>query len=183
MKQLMGLIALLLLVGGGCSTYQVFKNNQPIKPVATRDITVEDISNFFNKHPDYNCAKLIKGFPDSPNCFSKDFKSLHPEPEYIFSDPGYELVDFNSDGNLDAYVTIYLNGTGHYKIFYVFTKNNTGDLIEVYKLDGYEGGIGLSDSEVSLVTYSAEKGYESLYLKWNKEKNTFDQIDAPKTSK
>lgn len=169
MRKLFGLVVLLVLVGGGCVSKQALRTS--VTNAITKNITVEDVSLFFNKHLDFDCTKLIKSAPKSRDCFTKDFKSLYPED--VFDNPTLELVDFTHDGNLDAYVTIRYNGTGNNKDFYALTKDVNGNISQVYKQAGYGR---FSEPEVTIFSFSPDTGTESIFLGWNKEKNTFEQL-------
>lgn len=165
MKKILGLIVLVLLLGAGCS-------QKPV--IVSKDISVRDISAFFNSHQDpyFDCTKIIKSHPQSRACFTQDFKSLYRDN--VFDNPTLELIDFTGDGNLDAYVTINRNGTGYYKDFYALTKGADGSVLEVYKKAGY----GRSRRpEVTVFSYSREKGTDKKFLGWTKEKNTFEPIE------
>jgi|RifOxyC2_1024027.scaffolds.fasta_scaffold05748_4 hypothetical protein len=175
MKGVLGLAVLLVLVGGGCSTKQSLKTNQP---VITKNIIIEDVAAFFNKHSDFDCTKLIKSAPKSRDCFTKDFKSLYPEG--VFGNPSVELVDFTGDGNLDAYVTIRYNGTGNNKDFYALTNDANGIVSQVYKESGYGR---FTEPEVTVFSFSREMGIERKFLGWNKEKNTFVPLELLGASK
>ncbi len=175
MKRILGFAVLLVLTGSGCATNQSLNTNLS---VITKNITVEDISAFFNKHTDFDCTKLIKSAPKLRDCFTKDFKSLYPED--VFGNPSIELADFTGDDNLDAYVTIRYNGTENYKDFYALTKDPDGIVSQVYKESGYGR---FADPEVTVFSFSSETGTERKFLFWNKEKNTFESLELVGASK
>lgn len=169
MKKILGLAIFLVLAGSGCTAKQSLKTSQS---VVTKNITVEDIGAFFNKHPDFDCTKLIKRAPKLRDCFTNDFKSLYSED--VFGNPSVELVDFTGDDSLDAYVTIRYNGTGNNKDFYAFTKDANGVVLQVYKESGYGR---FTEPEVTVFSFSPETGTKKKFLGWNKEKNTFEPLE------
>lgn len=175
MKTILGLAVLLVLIGSGCATKQSLNTNEP---AVTKNITVEDIGAFFNKHPDFDCTKLIKSAPKLRDCFTKDFKSLYSED--VFGNPSIELADFTEDSNLDAYVTIRYNGTGNNKDFYALTKDSDGIISQVYKESGYGR---FTEPEVTVFSFSPETGMKRKFLGWNKEKNTFKPLELLGVSK